>query len=633
MYFDNCETLNENGGQWIKTLPDGTAVPCEISNESPIEGLACVRGTIPASEAWHFYVEKNWSPIIDMSAEPVLKFRIRPSTTTPIKFRIAVATEANPFEFIPHSYGYLTGLVINEWNTYEIDLRTDIDGNAVDVRFVRMIGVDCEVNKGALTVDVDWLEVFAGITEMTLTILPCVNGRLSLPEGDHPYNESSTVYVTAVPDAGFALDYFVLDGVDVGKGAPVGTLAVVMDTGHELYAVFIAVVQGYLSVTSNEVATITVEGVAGSWETPTGLITLEVGTYTVHATAIGQTKTKGGVVISDGVQTPLDFEFIREGYTPLTYDLESGTYEVSAEPTGFRRWNDGITMSTREVIISEGQELTLTAIYEVFYTITITSTDGGITDPSGTTDLQGGETYEITAAPAEGYEFDHWELNGETFTENPLFILAEETIDGKTLTAYFTKIWVLTITSTEGGITDPSGEITVDEPQVVTVTAVPDEGYRFDRWELDDETRTENPINITMDKDYSLHAVFQYVGVGIATIKGHVTDAETKNPIQGASVVCNGYADITEVDGYYELTEIPGAPYTLTVTKEGYEIQTYPIDMSEGDVFTKDFELTPKKEPPETLFDQVWSRFEEFLKSAGLPVPPKPPQPPPLPLE
>jgi len=69
--------------------------------------------------------------------------------------------------------------------------------------------------------------------------------------------------------------------------------------------------------------------------------------------------------------------------------------------------------------------------------------------------------------------------------------------------------YTLTISATAGGTTDPApGSYVYDEGTEVTVTAIPDEFYEFDHWELDGAVRSENPIDVLMDADHTLHAVF-----------------------------------------------------------------------------------------------------------------------------
>jgi hypothetical protein len=69
--------------------------------------------------------------------------------------------------------------------------------------------------------------------------------------------------------------------------------------------------------------------------------------------------------------------------------------------------------------------------------------------------------------------------------------------------------YYLTITSTEGGTTNPlPGTYSYTVGSSLNVTATPDPGYSFDYWLLDGEERTENPITMTMDANRTLEAVF-----------------------------------------------------------------------------------------------------------------------------
>jgi outer membrane protein assembly factor BamB len=70
--------------------------------------------------------------------------------------------------------------------------------------------------------------------------------------------------------------------------------------------------------------------------------------------------------------------------------------------------------------------------------------------------------------------------------------------------------YVLTITTTAGGTTNPApGNYSYWEGAMATVTALPENGYTLDHWELDgNNLGAINPINITMNMDHALHAVF-----------------------------------------------------------------------------------------------------------------------------
>ena len=66
----------------------------------------------------------------------------------------------------------------------------------------------------------------------------------------------------------------------------------------------------------------------------------------------------------------------------------------------------------------------------------------------------------------------------------------------------------LTIDSGPGGTTNPEpGSYEYDSGVDVTITAIPDSGYRFQEWN-GDASGTDNPITITMDADRSVTANF-----------------------------------------------------------------------------------------------------------------------------
>lgn len=69
--------------------------------------------------------------------------------------------------------------------------------------------------------------------------------------------------------------------------------------------------------------------------------------------------------------------------------------------------------------------------------------------------------------------------------------------------------YTLTITSTAGGATEPSGSIDYQNGTLVTVQANPIIGYEFDYWKLDDVIMgSENPCLVLMDSGHTLFAVF-----------------------------------------------------------------------------------------------------------------------------
>lgn len=84
-----------------------------------------------------------------------------------------------------------------------------------------------------------------------------------------------------------------------------------------------------------------------------------------------------------------------------------------------------------------------------------------------------------------------------------------------------------------------------------------------------------------------------------ATLQGYVKD-KVGVPIAGAIVTCDGYADITEIDGAYAFVDVPAKQYSLNITKEGYESpQPIIVDASLGGTFSTDVVMIIS--PPPTV--------------------------------
>ena len=147
------------------------------------------------------------------------------------------------------------------------------------------------------------------------------------------------------------------------------------------------------------------------------------------------------------------------------------------------------------------------------YTLTITSTAGGTTTPVPEVYTHDKEmTITVTAIPDSGYHFLKWELDEVIYTSNPIRLAS---VTDHVLHAIFSEMpptpteqFRINVATTFGGTTDPEPQIyTHDNGTNVAVTAIPDSGYRFLKWELDGVSDVKKSINVTMDRDHSLLAV------------------------------------------------------------------------------------------------------------------------------
>lgn len=117
-----------------------------------------------------------------------------------------------------------------------------------------------------------------------------------------------------------------------------------------------------------------------------------------------------------------------------------------------------------------------------------------------------GTVVKLTAVPAEGWQFDHWE-GGLTGNDNPGTLTVQK---DETVTAVFSEIvkYKLTFEPTEGGsyMLYPAMEAYPAGTQV-TITAVPKNGWMFDHWE-GVEGGSTNPLTFTVTQNLTIKACY-----------------------------------------------------------------------------------------------------------------------------
>lgn len=146
--------------------------------------------------------------------------------------------------------------------------------------------------------------------------------------------------------------------------------------------------------------------------------------------------------------------------------------------------------------------------------------------------------------------------------------------------------YTLTITATAGGTTNPSpGNYTYLAGTVVDVSATPDTDYLFDHWELDGtNVGATDSINVTMDQNHSLHAVFVPAPPPAPTIESSDAPGNVTNVFDipdTVHVIGNGYSasttydlyivedQATWTDGMTIPTRVPGTATTVTSNASG----------------------------------------------------------------
>ena len=205
----------------------------------------------------------------------------------------------------------------------------------------------------------------------------------------------------------------------------------------------------------------------------------------------------------------------------------------------------------------------------IIYTLTISSTLGGITEPlPGSYPHAEGTTVEVTAIPEAGYVFDHWE-GDIAGSENPATFRITQDM---TITAVFSEIIVdpeehaVTISVVGNGTTAPlPGAHAIIDGTSLTVTAYPSDGWQFDHWE-GNISGIDNPTTFIVSTDMVIIAVFTEIVVPTYTLAISVVGQGTTNPASGSW----NYLDGAEVS----VSAIPDAGWQF--------------DHWEGDISTED---------------------------------------------
>jgi uncharacterized repeat protein (TIGR02543 family) len=134
----------------------------------------------------------------------------------------------------------------------------------------------------------------------------------------------------------------------------------------------------------------------------------------------------------------------------------------------------------------------------------VAGTGGSITKSPDQSEYQSGIQVELTATPAEGYEFVNW-TGDVTSTDNPLTV----TITANTnITANFAlKSYTLAITANNGTVDQSVTGTAFNHNTELLLTATPDEGYDFVNW-TGDISSDDNPLTVTITSNLNITANF-----------------------------------------------------------------------------------------------------------------------------
>ena len=124
---------------------------------------------------------------------------------------------------------------------------------------------------------------------------------------------------------------------------------------------------------------------------------------------------------------------------------------------------------------------TLLVEKEQTYAINVEN-DGNGTASASVASAAQGEAVTLTAAPNEGYEFKEWQVvSGDITIENNQFTMPANPVTVKAI--FEQKKYAITV-QTDGNGTASASPISAAQGEQVTLTAAPNEGYKFKEWQV-----------------------------------------------------------------------------------------------------------------------------------------------------
>lgn len=198
----------------------------------------------------------------------------------------------------------------------------------------------------------------------------------------------------------------------------------------------------------------------------------------------------------------------------------------------------------------------------VSYNVNVSASTGGTVSDVASS-VNSGTSLQITATPDTGYSFIGWTGSNES-VNNPLSI----TVNADTnLVANFVENISLTFASVEGGSVSSASE-SVAPGTTVTVTATPDEGYRFAGWTGAVES-SDNPLTLSFESNAELTANFiRQFNLTIEDSNGGSVDQTTQAVDAGTEVTITATAGQGFQFTGWVGTDVSTNPLVLPVTAD-----------------------------------------------------------------
>ena len=223
-------------------------------------------------------------------------------------------------------------------------------------------------------------------------------------------------------------------------------------------------------------------------------------------------ETSGFGVVWSGTQI-----FAAAGSAKRFYQLGQQV-ALTANPVegwAFDRWTGDVIGTGQTITVSMGGNRTVGAIFvpttpNIFAVSSETDGAGTVSRSPEAISYQAGERVTLTATPADGWRFDHWEV--DTFgTKAEVKVSVSRNLFVRAVFVIEPIRYDLSTQVTGSGSITTSPSVSDYEPgSLVTLIAVPADNWRFDHWQ-GDAAGAPSTTTLIMDGDRSVHAVFEFV--------------------------------------------------------------------------------------------------------------------------
>ena len=267
------------------------------------------------------------------------------------------------------------------------------------------------------------------------------------------------------------------------------------------------------------------------------------------------------------------------------YDLDSMAILTATPYQGYRfvRWSDGDIQNPRQHLVQA--DTAIEAVFVAGYLVFTQANNVAWGSVTGGGDFISNTSTTLTAIPNQNCRFVQW---NDGNTQNPRTITVTQ---DSLMTAIFACSRQITVQSSNTMMGDVMGGGTYDHDSIVVLTATPQPGYRFLRW---NDNNTDNPRTITVSADGIFTAFF---------VRIHFISLTSNNPSMG-SLEGEGFYDL---DSIAVLTAKPNTncvflrwddgntqnPRTITVTQDSafsalfsgtFHVSLFSDDLTMGDV-------------------------------------------------